>query len=34
MTTIKIPPPASSNIFSIDLGPNVVRIISATACTV
>lgn len=28
------PPPASSNIFSIDRGPKVVRIMSATACQV
>jgi hypothetical protein len=27
-----IPPPASRSIFSMDLGPNVVRMMSATAC--
>lgn len=31
-TEIKSPPPASSNIFNMDLGPKVVRIMSATAC--
>ena len=29
---METPPLASSNIFNIDLGPNVVRMISATAC--
>jgi hypothetical protein len=27
-----LPPAASSSIFNMDLGPNVVRIMSATAC--
>jgi hypothetical protein len=27
-----LPPVASSSIFNMDLGPNVVRIMSATAC--
>jgi hypothetical protein len=30
---LQVPPLASRSIFNMDLGPNVVRMMSATACT-